>query len=124
MVRGQQRHGFEILRDVVTTHRRAWAAANLETTLRRSWELPLRELSTKVNRAIAARGKMPSARQLTTLAERRTKIEDPVGACVLSPRCGAVCFLEHKHGRSPLCGAAEPTSGRFGAITARFQLNR
>ncbi|MEU4643375.1 DUF2510 domain-containing protein [Micromonospora sp. NPDC023814] len=62
-----RRDGFEILRDIVTTHRRAWAAQNLETALNRAWEEPLRELARQVNLAVARRGKLPTIKQFATL---------------------------------------------------------
>ncbi|RGC65511.1 hypothetical protein C5N14_28315 [Micromonospora sp. MW-13] len=64
---GVRRDGFEILRDIVTTHRRAWAAHNLETALNRAWEEPLRELARQVNLAVARRGKLPTLKQFATL---------------------------------------------------------
>ncbi|MBC9002937.1 hypothetical protein, partial [Micromonospora aurantiaca (nom. illeg.)] len=64
---GVRRDGFEILRDIVTTHRRAWAAQNLETALNRAWEEPLRELARQVNLAVARRGKLPTLKQFATL---------------------------------------------------------
>lgn len=67
-VRGQRREGFEILRDILTRHRRAWAADHLDAALRAAWERPLREVAEKVHRAVAARGKPPTARQLATMA--------------------------------------------------------
>lgn len=65
---GTRRAGFEILRDIVTRHRRAWAAQHLETAIRAAWEQPLRELADKINRAVAARGKLPTVRQLAGMA--------------------------------------------------------
>lgn len=65
---GTRRAGFEILRDIVTYHRRAWANQHLETAIRAAWERPLHELADKINRAVAARGKIPTVRQLTGFA--------------------------------------------------------
>jgi hypothetical protein len=67
---GVRRDGFEILRDIVTAHRRAWADKNLETALNRAWEEPLRELARQVNLAVARRGKLPTAKQFATLGAR------------------------------------------------------
>lgn len=64
---GLRRDGFEILRDIVTTHRRAWTAQNLKTALNRAWEEPLRELARQVNLTVARRGKLPTAKQFATL---------------------------------------------------------
>lgn len=61
---GSRRAGFEILRDIVTRHRRAWAATHLDAALRAAWETPLRELATAINKAVEAKGKLPTARQL------------------------------------------------------------
>jgi hypothetical protein len=65
---GTRRAGFEILRDIVTYHRRAWAAQHLGTAIRTAWEQPLHELADNINRAVAARGKLPTARQLAGFA--------------------------------------------------------
>ncbi|MGC4901172.1 DUF2510 domain-containing protein [Micromonospora echinospora] len=62
-----RRAGFEILRDIVTKHRRAWAAQHLETALNRAWEDPLRELARQVNLAVARRGKLPTVKQFAAL---------------------------------------------------------
>ncbi|MGI8680002.1 MAG: DUF2510 domain-containing protein [Jatrophihabitans sp.] len=64
---GSRRAGFEILRDIVTRHRRAWAATHLDAALRVAWEAPLRELAETINKAVAAKGKLPTARQLAGL---------------------------------------------------------
>jgi hypothetical protein len=64
---GIRRDGFEILRDIVTRHRRAWAAQHLETALTCAWEEPLRELARQVNLAVARRGKLPTAKQFAKL---------------------------------------------------------
>jgi len=70
MSAGARRDGFEILRDIVTTHRRAWAVQHLETALNRAWEEPLRELARQVNLAVARRGKLPTAKQFATLGAK------------------------------------------------------
>lgn len=67
---GVRRDGFEILRDIVTAHRRAWTAQNLESALNRAWEVPLRGLARQVNLAVTRRGKLPTARQFATLGDR------------------------------------------------------
>ncbi|MFI7517577.1 DUF2510 domain-containing protein [Micromonospora echinofusca] len=64
---GVRRDGFEILRDIVTAHRRAWTAQNLESALNRAWEESLRELARQVNLAVARRGKLPTVKQFATL---------------------------------------------------------
>ena len=65
---GTRRDGFEILRDIITTHRRAWAGQHLEAALRHAWEAPLREVARQANLAVARRGKLPTAKQFATLA--------------------------------------------------------
>lgn len=65
---GTRRAGYEILRDIVTRHRRAWASQHLDGALRAAWEGSLRDLSDKINRALAARGKAPTTRQRATMA--------------------------------------------------------
>ncbi len=65
---GTRRDGFEILRDIITSHRRAWAAEHLDASLRRAWEEPLREVARQVNLAVARRGKLPTLKQFATVA--------------------------------------------------------
>ena len=65
---GTRRDGFEILRDIITSYRRAWADQYLDAALRAQWEAPLRELAREVNRAVAARGKLPTVKQFAKLA--------------------------------------------------------
>jgi hypothetical protein len=67
---GTRRRGFEILRNIVTDHRRGWADSFLEPLLRSSWETPLRNLAEDVNRSIAVRGKPPTKRQLAGMAAK------------------------------------------------------
>jgi hypothetical protein len=66
---GTRRDGFEILRDIITTHRRAWAEQHLEVALHRAWEEPLREVARQLQVAIAGRGKPPTVKQFAKLAE-------------------------------------------------------
>ena len=63
---GTRRDGFVILRDIVTAHRRAWAAQYLDQALRQAWETPVREVARQVNLAVARRGKLPTAKQFAT----------------------------------------------------------
>lgn len=65
---GERRDGFEILRDIITRHRRAWAERHLETALRRAWEDGLRVVARELNRAIASRGKPPTVKQFARVA--------------------------------------------------------
>lgn len=64
----QRREGFEILRDVVTRHRRAWAAQHLDGYLRHRWDSELRQVSREYSRRIAAAGKPPTPRQFASFA--------------------------------------------------------
>ena len=65
---GERRDGFEILRDIITRHRRAWAERYLQTALRHAWEDGLREVARELNRAIASRGKPPTVKQFARVA--------------------------------------------------------
>jgi hypothetical protein len=64
----QRRAGFEILRDIVTRHRRAWAAQHLEGYLRHRWDSELREVSREYSRRVAATGKPPTIKQFVAFA--------------------------------------------------------
>jgi hypothetical protein len=64
-----RRDGFEILRDIVTRHRRAWAAAYLDRYLNDYWPAELREVAEGYNRLILEKGKPPTAKQFARLAE-------------------------------------------------------
>lgn len=68
MSSGTRRDGYEILRDILTPYRRAWASAHLDKAVRAAWEQPLRELADKLNKAVAARGRLPTVRQRARLA--------------------------------------------------------
>ena len=59
-----RRPGFEQLRDVVTGHRRAWAAEHLDDYLRARWEADLRQGAEAFNRRLQARGKPPTTKQV------------------------------------------------------------
>ncbi len=65
---GQRRDGFEILRDIVTRHRQAWAAQHLDGYLRHRWDSELREVAHEFNRRTAARGKPPTFKQFASFA--------------------------------------------------------
>lgn len=64
-----RRAGFEQLRDVVTRHRRAWAAEHLDAYLRARWESDLRAAAEAYNRALHAKGKPPTFRQTITASK-------------------------------------------------------
>jgi len=65
---GSRRDGFEILRDIVTAHRRAWAAQHLDNYLKYRWDTDLREVAREYSRRTAARGKAPTLKQFATIA--------------------------------------------------------
>lgn len=64
----QRREGFEILCDIVTRHRRAWAAQHLDGYLRQRWDSELRQVSREYSRRVAAAGKPPTLRQFASFA--------------------------------------------------------
>lgn len=64
-----RRPGFEQLRDVVTSHRRAWAAEHLDGYLRARWGTDLRAAAEAYNRALNAKGKPPTYRQTITASK-------------------------------------------------------
>lgn len=66
--RGQRRDGFEVLRDIVTRHRRAWADAHLEGYLRDRWDSELRAVAREYNRRLAGKGKPPTFKQFASFA--------------------------------------------------------
>ncbi len=57
---GAKRSGFEQLRDVVTTHRRAWAAAYLPAYLESQWRSSVEGASVRFGHLLAERGKAPT----------------------------------------------------------------
>ena len=63
------RPGFDRLRDVITRHRRAWAAAHLDRWLEHRWQSDLRTAAEAYNRRLLANGKPPTARQSISLAQ-------------------------------------------------------
>lgn len=59
-----RRSGFEQARDVVTEHRRAWAAEHLDCYLKARWEADLRGGAEAFNRRLQAKGKPPTVKQV------------------------------------------------------------
>lgn len=57
---GERLKGFEKLRDVITSHRRQWAASYLDSYLQSFCENELREAGTEFSRSSAQRGKEPT----------------------------------------------------------------
>ncbi len=64
-----RRDGFEILRDILTRHRQAWAAGYLDRYLSDYWPAELREVAEGYNRLTLEKGKPPTAKQFARLAE-------------------------------------------------------
>ena len=63
-----RRPGFEILRDIVTRHRRAWAERYLDPYIKSRWDSELREAARHHAEAIAAKGKPPTPKQFARFA--------------------------------------------------------
>lgn len=58
-----RRDGFETLRDIITRHRRDWAADHLEAYLTAVWQTELRDAGHDYNRFVAEKGRSPTAKQ-------------------------------------------------------------
>ena len=65
---GQRRDGFEILRDIITRHRRWWTDNYLAAYLRSRWTNELTAVARELHRTIAAKGKTPTFRQFARFA--------------------------------------------------------
>ncbi len=72
MNHGSRRRGFELLRDIVTRHRRAWSAAYIERYLRARWEVELQAVGHEYNRLIEDKGKPPTPKQFASRAATAT----------------------------------------------------
>ena len=66
---GSRRDGFELLRDIVTRHRRAWAEAHLHGYLKSRWESELRQCADAFARRLADKGRPPTLKQFMKHAE-------------------------------------------------------
>jgi hypothetical protein len=66
--RDARRKGFEILRDIITRHRRAWAEQNLTPYLEGRWKGELRAAGEAYNRHVADKSKLPTVKQFAALA--------------------------------------------------------
>jgi hypothetical protein len=66
--RATRREGFEILRDIITRHRRAWADQHLTTYLEGRWKSELRAATEAYNRHVADKDKPPTVRQFAAQA--------------------------------------------------------
>lgn len=60
---GSRRRGFELLRDVITQHRRWWTSQYLETNLRARWERGLRATARQFLLMNEEKGKPPTLKQ-------------------------------------------------------------
>lgn len=65
---GTRRDGYEILRDLVSAHRHAWAQRYLDEYLRARWESDVRAVALEFHRRLAARGKPPTIKQFASFA--------------------------------------------------------
>lgn len=65
-----RRSGFEMLRDIVTRYRRAWADAHLDGWLRARWTSELEAVAREYNRLLAGRGKPPTVKQFARFAHK------------------------------------------------------
>ncbi len=63
-----RREGYEMVRDIITRHRRAWASQHLDDYLRHRWNSELRDVAREYNRRTAARGKPPTFKQFASFA--------------------------------------------------------
>jgi hypothetical protein len=66
---GTRRAGFEILRDIITRHRRGWAKWYLDAYLHERWHSELKEVAWEFNRFLAAKGKPPTVKQFVVFGE-------------------------------------------------------
>jgi hypothetical protein len=65
---GSRRDGFEKLRDVITSHRRAWTMRHFDAYLRALWEVEIRATAREFHRLLEQKGKAPSAKQFAKFA--------------------------------------------------------
>ena len=66
---GTRRDGFDVLRDIVTLHRRDWTRQYLDAYLRQRWEADITGAHKSFHRLYAERGRPPTARQFAAGAE-------------------------------------------------------
>jgi hypothetical protein len=64
---GARRDGFELLRDIITRHRRCWADTYVDLTIRTAWQNGLTNLAREVNRVLAGRGRLPTVKQFARI---------------------------------------------------------
>ena len=63
-----RRDGFEILRDIITRHRRLWADQHLDDYLQACWRRELEAVGVAYHRRTADRAKPPTVRQFANIA--------------------------------------------------------
>jgi hypothetical protein len=68
MASGTRRDGFEILRDIVSRYRRAWADKYLDKYLRARWETEIRAAAREYNVLYERKAKPPTAKAFAKLA--------------------------------------------------------
>lgn len=65
---GSRRQGFQLLRDVITRHRRWWASQSLEPCLRALWERELKGTARQFHKMAEEKGKPPTLKQFAKYA--------------------------------------------------------
>lgn len=69
---GSRRDGFEILRDIISRHRRAWSEQDLEAYLRSRWETEIRDAARDFSLLSERKGKAPNPKQFAAKAVQAT----------------------------------------------------
>lgn len=69
---GTRRTGFGVLHDIISRHRRAWAAMYLDTYLRARWETEIRDAARDFGLLYERKGRPPTAKQFATHAAAAT----------------------------------------------------
>jgi len=65
---GNRRDGFELLRDVITRHRKLWTQQHLTAYLKSRWEVEVREAANAYTHQLHAAGKAPTAKAFAKTA--------------------------------------------------------
>lgn len=69
IIAGSRRKGFDMLRDIVTRHRRVWANNYLDSYLHSRWESEIREAAKRFTLALSEKGgKAPTLKQFASAA--------------------------------------------------------
>jgi hypothetical protein len=72
MSRGSRRQRFEMVRDIITGYRRAWATQYLEQYLHTRWESELKVAHREYSVMLHEKGKPPTAKQFARIAQAST----------------------------------------------------